>query len=70
MITKTEMRTIKVQYTCDDCKKGTMVFDGPLRGGTDGIWQYHHCCSNRDCNSKGYLGANEKYPYFEYEPVA
>lgn len=55
---KRELRTYRVFYICDKCKKGKQVFQG--LASTEG---YVHICEY--CKHK--QGLDAQYPYLEYE---
>ena len=67
MIKKTEVKTFKVEYICDKCKKGIMVEickhdRDPTIKITSNPAYFHKCF---ECNYQKCL--NKHYPYIEYE---
>ncbi len=61
--TKTQVRTVEVQYTCDVCKDGYMEPNGVVL--TSNPPQYHHTCSR--CGYTVYF--RYTYPRYVYEPI-
>ena len=64
---KIPVRPIKVEYTCDKCGLGRMVYHPEEAT----VWpnenggQQRHICSNTDCNQLQFLP--RIYPHIRYE---
>ena len=62
METRTEVRTIKVQYKCPKCQLGYLEFVGKA-------WVFYvHRCTNKECLHEEKL-SNKEYPFLEYQEL-
>lgn len=61
---KKEVRTYQVNYKCDACKDGYLIYNDHIDR-MPGFIRYQHSCSNKKCVALKYLDI--KYPYFTYE---
>jgi RNase P subunit RPR2 len=66
---KQQVNTFMVNYFCDDCKKGYMVFTGKQRPAAvkRGVFYLIHKCSN--CGKIKEF-ENKKYPYQMYVVIS
>lgn len=65
MITKkTELKTYRIDYLCDDCK----VPVHSVYGSTNAIGtKFHHVCPK--CKKQYDFGYDIRYPHFQYEDL-